>query len=107
MRKVKSAAALEKIPGRKTVKSTKNKMPAKAKPAPAPKKPDAESLALAAAIKQSGQATMMMMAELVKEMQAIKASTPEQITEWIFDFERDEFGNTSRIIASAPQKVVN
>ena len=80
-------------------------------PAPesAPPVPDPGSVLVAEKIDASSKATVMMLAELKKQMAEIQMHSPELITDWDFKFIRDDEGVLTNLLAhgTVPVKVLN
>jgi len=81
-------------------------------PVPAPAPPPSVILSQAevvAAIEGASANTQKVLLDLTRQIEEIKQQLAARPTEWIFDWERDRMGRTSRIKASVPniKKLLN
>jgi len=96
--KRKKTAAGEKIP-----EPEKKELPAPA-PKPVIAGPDAGSKLVAEKIETSGHDTVVMLENLRKQIADIQMNAAQPPMEWVFDFERNEQGYLTRIVATADSK---
>lgn len=73
----------------------------KPKPPLNPETPDKGSILVAETMAEMSKANVMMLAELKSQIAAIQFNAAQPITDWEFDFIRDDKGYLTKLIASA------
>ena len=78
-------------------------------PEPKPTGPDPGSRLVSESVQAAAKANVMMLAELKEQMQSFQAQSYEPITDWDFEFVRDDKGYLIRMLAhgTVPGKVIN
>ena len=78
-------------------------------PEPKPIGPDPGSRLVVESVQAAAKANLMMLAELKEQMQRFQGQSHEPITDWEFEFVRDDKGYLIRMLAhgTAPVKVLN
>jgi len=94
---------------KKMEKAVKPEKPAKPVPPLNPEKADEGSKMVAESLNSMSKANVMMLAELKKQIAAIQFNAAQPITDWEFDFIRDDKGYLVKLIASAKtdKRVIN